>query len=154
MVNISKNILNKQILDKISNLLVVHILRMKTKQQAKNLIFELLTPAERIQLAKRFTTLTLLHRGYSHTDIAKTLHISRVTIGKAEDSLEKGVYDTTIKEIKRASNGDFSEIIETLIEFSLFKGGRTRLKYFKRSMDEQYRHLPKKTKPTKNRRVA
>ena len=152
MVNISKNLLSKQTLEKISDLLVVHILRMKTKRQAKNLLFELLTPTERIQLAKRFATLTLLHRGYDHTSIAEALHISRVTVGKVEDALEKDAYITTIEEFKRASRGSLIVAVEKIVEFSLFKGGKTRFKYLKRASAEQYKHLPKKKKGVRRKR--
>ena len=147
MVNISKNVLLTQVKEKINDLLIIHILRMKTRRQAKQLIYELLTPTERIQLAKRFAILTMLHRKHNTTTISNTLKVSRTTIGSVEDKMEKGGYDATIKELQRASSGDFSEIIETLIEFSLFKGGKTRLKYFKQSMDGQYKHIRKK-KPT------
>lgn len=131
-------------LEKISDLLVVHILRMKTKHQAKNLLFELLTPTERVQLAKRFAILTLLHRKHDHSSIAEALHVSRTTIGKAEDVLEKDGYKTTIEELKRASRGDLVVAIEKMVEFSLFKGGKTRFKYLKQSSAEQYRHFPKR----------
>ena len=144
MVNISKNLLSRQMLEKISDLLVVHILRMKTKRQAKSLIYELLTPTERIQLAKRFATVTLLHRGYDHTSISEALHVSRVTVGKTEDALEKGTYTTTIKELKLASRGSLIVAVEKIVEFSLFKGGKTRFKYLTRASAEQYKHLPKK----------
>lgn len=146
MVNISKNVLNTKIKEKINELLIVHVLRMKTKKQAKNLVYELLTPTERIQLAKRFAILSMLNRNHETMTISNTLKVSRTTIGSVEDKMEKGGYDSTIKELQRSSSGDFSEIIETLIEFSLFKGGKTRLKYFKQSMDERYKHVPKKKK--------
>ena len=146
MVNISKKILSKQMLEKISDLLIAHILRMRTKHQAKQLLYELLTPAERTQLAKRFATLTLLHRKYHHTDIAEVLHISRVTVDKMEDALEKGFYKTTIEELKRASRGSLIVVVEKIVEFSLFKGGKTRFKYLNQSSARHYQHLQKKKK--------
>lgn len=143
MVNVSKKLLSTQMLGKISDLLIVHILRMKTKRQARQLFYELLTPTERIQLAKRFASLTMLYRGHDAASIATTLNVSRTTVGNIEDKLEKGKYETTIEELKRASRGDLAVAVEKLIEFGFVKGGRTRLRYTKRALEERYANIPK-----------
>lgn len=42
----------------------------------------LLTPVERIMLAKRLGVVVLVSEGYTDSDIARTLHLTRITVAK------------------------------------------------------------------------
>lgn len=124
MVNISKRQIKKKVLLTISNDLFRYIVNVRTSADADKFLSALLTPAERLMLAKRFAAIFMLERGYSYGVIAKTLKISQTTIAKIENNKKEGVYDFIVRHIpkKPAVVGKKSSFWSDLEQFLLVGG--------------------------------
>jgi uncharacterized protein YerC len=93
MVNISKRKLKPNVRTSILNQLARHIAVTRGDDKARNLLAELLTESEQIQLAKRLAVIILLVRGYSFSQVEKSLRISSATIVQYWKNLKLGKYD-------------------------------------------------------------
>jgi uncharacterized protein YerC len=94
MVNISKRKLKQKIRESISTQLVHHIARVHGDSRTRNFLAELLTDAEETQLAKRFSAIILLMRGYSFRQIERILKISPATAVKLWRQYKSGKFKT------------------------------------------------------------
>ncbi len=94
MVNVSKKKLKPHLERAIIEQLVDHISRARGKH-TKEFLFELLTPAERVQLGKRLTVLVMLMQGYSFTQVQNALKVSPVTVAKLWRNMKTGNYPVT-----------------------------------------------------------
>ena len=82
MVNISKRKLKPQLQEEIIAQLVHYVSQVRKTKDAREFLFEFLTPAERVQLGKRLTAIMMLISGYSFTQIENALKISPATVAK------------------------------------------------------------------------
>ena len=94
MVNISKRKLKQKVRESITTQLVQHVARIHGDKNAKNFLSELLTEAEEIQLAKRFSGIILLLRGYSFRQVERILKISPTTAMKLWQKYKEGGFKT------------------------------------------------------------
>lgn len=101
MVNVSKRQVKKKVLLAIGNNLFGHIVDIRTSADADKFLSALLTPAERLMLAKRFAVIFMLEHGCSSMVIAKTLKISPTTVLKINDDREEGIYNFIIQRIPK-----------------------------------------------------
>jgi len=119
MTNVSKQKLNKKVEVDIFDYLTGLITSADTKT-SKEICFALLTPAERIMLAKRLSAIALLGSGVSRYRVAKTLHLSETTVSKYLEQLEGGMY-TVIGTSLRKKEFDWKAFWETVEKIS--RGG-------------------------------
>ncbi len=94
MVNISKRKLKQKVRESITTQLVHHIARIHGDANTKNFLSELLTGAEEIQLAKRFSAIILLLRGYSFRQVERVHKISPATVMKLWQRYKEGGFRT------------------------------------------------------------
>jgi uncharacterized protein YerC len=94
MVNVSKRKLKPHLERAIIEQLIDHVSRTRGKR-AKEFLFELLTPAERVQLAKRLTVLVMLMQGCSFTQVQNALKVSPTTVVRLWRNMKNGEYPTT-----------------------------------------------------------
>lgn len=80
MSQVSKCILPKAKLDKIFSLLFDLLTDVSDKQEAENLLSELLTPTENIMLAKRIACFYLIYKKVPNNQIADILKMSTSTV--------------------------------------------------------------------------
>ena len=106
MVYVSKKPLKPVILARISELLIVHIANIKTKENSKKFINEILTDAEKKMFAKRLAIIAMLNRKQSYSSIMNTLKVSRETIAKTSTDLKNGEYDFIISQLNKVSNNN------------------------------------------------
>jgi len=92
MVNVSKNALAKEMRTHLRKELVDLFIANTTKRDFGKLLFELLSPAERIMLEKRAGIIGLLSCDYSAYEISQLLKVSTSTIWHIEERLDAGHY--------------------------------------------------------------
>lgn len=111
MPHVSRNKLNPQVEDDLTDTLDLILSKLTQKESVKDFLLALLTPTERIMLAKRLAIIILLKENVPHSQIAQTLHVTRITVSRMELFLEargKGYeaafeilkHEKTLKELK------------------------------------------------------
>lgn len=88
MAQVSKYPISQSVYEQIFNLLLKIFSDSCTKTEANNLLEDLLTPTERIMLAKRLAIALLLSKKYQYQDISKILRVSKGTIAMINLSLK------------------------------------------------------------------
>lgn len=81
MPQVSKYLLEKQVKNRVFEVFWKTIAGLNTTPQVKEFFDELLTPTEKIMLAKRLAISILLYKKYSYEDIVDILKVSPSTIG-------------------------------------------------------------------------
>lgn len=90
MTKVSRRFLNKELENHIFELFLKTIIDIKTVDDARAFIEDLLSPTERIMLIKRLAIAVLLTKGYTYDDIDDTLKVSRSTIMNVSIWLKHG----------------------------------------------------------------
>ncbi len=89
------------------------ISKLKSKEEITLFINDLLSPVERVMLAKRLAVAVLLTKGYDYKTIKDTVKVSQETISKVSITLNANIgYKLTIAKIaKSEANREFWEEI-------------------------------------------
>lgn len=90
MTQVSKYPLRKEIQERMFEVFLDSIGMVKTRGQVEKLIDDLLSPTERIMLAKRLSIALLLFKSYDQRAIAKILKVSLGTVNKVSLALQNG----------------------------------------------------------------
>lgn len=80
MSQVSKYPISKHIADRIFDVFLKTLVEIKNKEEADQFISNLLTPTEKIVLAKRLAIAFLLEKGYGYRTIQKIIRVSAPTI--------------------------------------------------------------------------
>lgn len=122
MTKISRRYLNKELENHIFEFFLKAIVDIKTTNEAKAFIEDLLSPTERIMLIKRLAIAILLTKGYTYDSIDDTLKVSRSTIMNVSLWLKHGKsgYRNVVNKIleKQKREELFDKIEEILIKLS------------------------------------
>lgn len=78
----------KNINNRIFDILYKSIVKVKNKREAEAFVNDLLTPTEKIMIAKRVAIAVLLRKGYGYRPIRKILNVSFPTIASVNVSLK------------------------------------------------------------------
>lgn len=122
MSKISRRLLDKELENTIFEVFLKTIVDIKTSEEAKNFIEDILFPAERIMIIKRLAIAVLLTKGKTYEYIDHTLKVSRATIMTVSLWLKHGkggyakVVDKILKTQKKEASID--NIEEILIKLS------------------------------------
>ena len=120
MTQVSRRLVNKRIEERILSLFLAAIVLAQDKNLAASFIEDLLTPTEKVMLAKRFSIAFMLLEGYKYEVIEGTLKVSRATVGSVALWLKhKGEGIRKVREkIKRneAMGKIWKEIKEGIVE--------------------------------------
>ena len=90
MPHVSKQKLDKETLNQISERLITIIIKLQNKDEASAFLEDLLTKTERIMLAKRLAITIMLERGYPFQVISQSLKVSEATISVMRDRIDRG----------------------------------------------------------------
>jgi len=90
MPHVSKQKLDKETLNQISERLITIIIKLQNKDEAVAFLEDLLTKTERIMLAKRLAITIMLERGYPFQVISRSLKVSEATISVMRDRIDRG----------------------------------------------------------------
>jgi len=130
MTQVSKYPLKQEVFEKMFELLSKAIIDSSSKEKAESLLEDLLTPTEKIMLAKRLAIAVLLTKNYSYKAIQEILRVSSPTIAMVNLSLKykgKGFKTFTEQLLKEEKNNKFWEKVQDLIlgAMSNVKGGKS-----------------------------
>ena len=89
MAQISKRHLSIQVQDKIIGTLLEAVSQVKGKEDTQLFLNDLLTPTERVVLAKRLAIAVLLLNGWGYESIQNFLKVSSDTVGKVSVIVKK-----------------------------------------------------------------
>ena len=117
MSRVSKKVLNKQIEEQMFETLWEAISRVRGKADTKLFLADLLTPVERIMVAKRLGIAVMLMKGKDYETIIDVLRVSNETISKIALILRmNNGYKIAVSKIVRSEAGkEFWQDIENLI---------------------------------------
>jgi uncharacterized protein YerC len=133
MPHVSKHRVKKNIFKKIQLSLIDVFMVAGSKYDTARLIGDLLTPTEKIMLAKRIAIILMLNEGYSFKAIERTLKITPATVLRFWKMKKKGKFNyLTEKKIKES---DFWKDLEKFLEAGLPPRGKGRWKHVFDAMD-------------------
>lgn len=142
MTQVSKYPISKNVFDRIFEIFLRSFIKIKNKEQADQFISNLLTPTEKIMLAKRLAIAFLLEKNYDYRTIQSIIRVSSPTITSVNMSLKYGsegyrkLIAEIIKEEKLVSllENSISKLLSMPSSLEKRSGTWT---YLKREVDEQ-----------------
>ena len=99
MVQVSKQKVNQILEAQIFDIFSQVLSDLGTKQQAKALLEDFLTPTEKTTLAKRLAIAHYLERGRSYENIKNTLKVSSATISTVQRTMHSPGFDLLLQKI-------------------------------------------------------
>lgn len=101
MAQVSKYPISKDVADRIFEVFIKTLLKIKTYKEAESFAYDLFSPVEKVMLAKRIAIAFLLMKGYRYREISRLLRVSLTTIGSVNIALKlgKGGYQTILGKI-------------------------------------------------------
>ncbi|MBI4114695.1 MAG: hypothetical protein HY445_02535 [Candidatus Niyogibacteria bacterium] len=117
MPKVSKYKLEKAVFDEISKELRDIFAETKDKKDIENFLSDLLTPTEKIMLAKRLAIVIMLKRTYPFRVISKTLKVSEATIGTIKERLDRGGsgFEVAFVHLDRKKPGELYRAINKIV---------------------------------------
>lgn len=126
MPQVSRIKLNKQAEEKLIEVLELVLSKTNNKEQMRSFLNSLLTPTEKLMLAKRLTVVVLIKEGLNDSQIAKTLNLTRITVAKMRYFFEahgEG-YELAIRTLRNEKlMGEFKKVLEGLVKYSIRAAG-------------------------------
>lgn len=90
MAQVSKYPISKDVYARCWEVFIRTLIGIRSSDDAKQVISDLLTPVEQIMVVKRLAIAMLLTQGYEYREISKLLRVSFPTISMVKRSLEYG----------------------------------------------------------------
>lgn len=118
MPQVSKYPVSKEVQERMFEIFWETIAGLENAQKASEFFHDLLTPTEKIMLAKRLAIALLLIKGYDYRSIVNTLKVSPTTIGSVRlwfQTAGSGYRKAIEKIIKSEKQEEFFEKIEEVI---------------------------------------
>lgn len=119
MPQVSKYPIPSKVADRIFELFIKTLTKIRNVKEAQDFSYDLFTPVEKIMLAKRIAIAYLLIKGYKYREINKLLRVSLTTIGSVNLALKlgSGGYIRMIMRIAKEEKLDefFENIAEKLL---------------------------------------
>lgn len=103
MPHISRIKLDKKTENKLIKTLELVFTKITREEEMRGFLLSLLTPTERLMLAKRLAIIILLREGVPESRVATTLHVTRITVSRMQLFLEaRGQgYEIALKILKK-----------------------------------------------------
>lgn len=103
MTQVSRIPLKKEIETRVYEVLMESVASAKSHDTVSRLLDDLLSPTERLMIAKRLSIALLLYKKYDQRTISKWLKVSLTTVNKVSLSMQigRGGYKTIIESILR-----------------------------------------------------
>lgn len=126
MPHVSRNKLDLKAEQKLIQILDLVLTKIQREEQINEFLVALLTPTERIMLAKRLAIIILLKEGLPESQIAETLHVTRVTVSRLQFFLEsRGTgYRIALEVLKNEKVMDEAKILLLKLATYAAKAGR------------------------------
>lgn len=126
MPHVSKYKLEKNAEKDLVDTLEFVLSKLSKKEDIKTFLLSLLTPTERLMLAKRLAIILLIEKGLTESQIANALHVTRVTVSRMQLFLEaRGQgYELALKVLKDEKLGKEVKIaLEKLTAYAVRAAG-------------------------------
>jgi len=140
MSQISNYPISKIIADRIFEIFLITITQLKDKAEADQFISDLLTPTEKIMIAKRLAIAFLLEKKYDYRSIQKLLRVSTGTTVNLARNLGSNGYKKVISKIIKKENlvNLFDKTLVKLLAMpSALEKGRSTWTYLKNQAENQ-----------------
>lgn len=142
MSQVSKYPISKEVADRIFEILLKSLVKIKEEKEADEFISDLLTPTEKIMLAKRLAISLLLEKGYDYRTIQRIIRVSSPTITSVNIARQYGSrgYKKLILEIIKEEKivKYFQEAVSKFLSISAQGGkGSGFWRYLKQEVDEK-----------------
>lgn len=138
MTKISRKRLESQVEKRIYEIFSETIVSLDNPQKVEEFFNELISPTEKLMLAKRLAIAILLEKGYTYEDIISVLKVSRTTIQSVSLWYKfRGIgYKKAVdKYINRIKKQDFIDNIEELLLKFSMPAAYGSLRYFKKQQE-------------------
>lgn len=114
MTQVSRYPLRKEIEERVYEVLLESIATAESKGEVEKFLGDLLSPTERLMIAKRISIALLLLKNYEQRTIAHWLRVSLTTVSKVSLVLQNGTggYRTVVSSILRKER--FQELLEKI----------------------------------------
>lgn len=135
MAQVSRYPLSKDVADRIFEVFIKSLIKVKNQQDAQVLVNDLFSPTERVMLAKRLAIAFCLMQGYEYREISKLLRVSLGTVATINMALKYGssgyktILDRISKEEKLADF--FKSVGEKLLSVGQYGKGSGTWRYLK-----------------------
>jgi TrpR-related protein YerC/YecD len=144
MTQVSRYPISKKVADRIFEVFLKTLVEIKSNEEADQFISDLLTPTEKIMLAKRLAIAYLLEKGYDYRTIQKIIRVSAPTITSVNNARRYGKegYRRLISKITRDEKlkDFFDEVVVKLLSApSALEKGRGTWSYLRDMVEEQKR---------------
>jgi len=130
MTQVSRWKLRPEVWNQIFDILLEAIAKTGSKEKANTLIGFLLTPTEKIVLAKRIVAALLLEKGASYQDIFQVVNLSTATVSKIKNRLEENNQHKTLirrllsdRMLKKGFDSFLNGLVKVLASYG--KGSRS-----------------------------
>lgn len=121
MTQISRRLLRTDVQERVFELFITSLGKVRSKTQAADFVKDLLSPTERAMLAKRLSIAYLLSKGYDQRAISQVLKVGLATVSRVNSKLKNGGvgYRRVISQIEREESlkeflGDLEGIFTAL----------------------------------------
>lgn len=148
MTQVSKYPISKNIADRIFEIFLKTLIEVRDREEADQFISDLLTPTEKIMLAKRLAIAFLLEKSYDYRTIQKIIRVSAPTITSVNIARQHGtngykkVISKIIKEEKLISLLE-DAIIKVLSAPSALEKGKGTWSYLRGQIKKQQKENKK-----------
>ncbi len=119
MTQVSRYPISTKVADRIFEVFLKTLVEIKSNKEADEFISDLLTPTEKIMLAKRLAIAFLLEKGYDYRTIQKIIRVSAPTITSVNNARKYGSegYKRLVAKIIREEKliSFFEETVEKLL---------------------------------------
>ncbi|MFA5888958.1 MAG: Trp family transcriptional regulator [Candidatus Paceibacterota bacterium] len=131
MPHVSSKKINPALLEKLFNKLITVFSRAKDNKSMQSFIDEILTPTEKIMLAKRLAIILMLSGKTPIHKIADTLMVSPTTVIKMSLEIEVGKYNSILN-ISKNEKDDIEKIIWNILTVGGIMPPKIGRKYWKK----------------------
>ncbi|MFH1833273.1 MAG: YerC/YecD family TrpR-related protein [Candidatus Levyibacteriota bacterium] len=141
MSQISKYPISKEIADRIFEVFLKTFVRIRDREEADQFISDLLTPTEKVMLAKRLAIAFLLEKGHDYRTIQEIIRVSAPTIASVNLARQYGSegYKKLISKILKEEKLDefLDSVVSKLLSIPSPKGkGTGAWRYLKQELDK------------------
>ena len=127
MPHVSRKRVKKHIFKRMSNEFVNAIASLKGSSEIRGFLNEILTPTERVMLAKRSAIVLMLRKRYSFLAIRRTLKVSPSTVARFWKMTKIRSFQFLLKEMRRKEKQKkFWDELEKLLRMGMPPIGRGR----------------------------
>lgn len=117
MSQVSKRIVHKTVENRMFQTLLDAVAKMKSQNEIQEFLNDLLSPTERIMIAKRLAIAVLLMKKYNYENIMDLLKVSSATVSKVALTVNHNVgYKKAVNKVAQAeATREFWQDVENLL---------------------------------------